>query len=475
MVYRIRDRVEFDSATSETTLYVDLVAGNDGYDGTIDSPLATIQEAVYRFIPPYAPAPYWSKEEPRTIVVKYTPGMPSITEGPIEVPYHKGEGALVVKGEEETLYTVSEVGAPVEKDGYKSLYSIELSGTPLTPGEFDRDAFLTPSGAGVESFPGSNDTVVFSNTDGYVDIITQSIYFGFANYRMELYADGASFDIVRPQINWFVGTGGSTTSNGNYTDAVFNVAGGPIHIQGFQFDGYLGNPDRLRNRPIVINRETSNVRGNSFFFEPGASALIRRCIFNNYSAAPVGGSNIDVVACCYTLGEDWNHDLALRGSKSIGYYSFSYLGTVGYPRLGFNNCSDCKITGMYYDVPNSLTFGGSIAALTNSNISVHNADLIKAYASSQNNSYTFLQDVKIHSDTASNESFWVTRNSYMGMFRCENAGCDGYGLKIEKSSTALVDQVTIVGTQGEVLVGGQATTTVGRPFVNSTTDLCSYI
>jgi len=229
MVYRIRDRVEFDAATTETTLYVDIVAGSDGYDGTVGSPLKTIQEAVYRHIPPYAPAPYWSSSVVKRIIVKYTSGMPILQENVIKPP-HTGAGLFIIEGEMHVESNLVQSGATTTVAGYQGRNRVAFTTSPLTPSSLD-GYFAEPVPdvifGSTELFSYLEHFCIIDNAAGSIDLAAGKIgsVDGFG------YGDTSVIRIVRPQINW-AQPDLDPTDIGAYTSAFINQ-GGTTLIKGF--------------------------------------------------------------------------------------------------------------------------------------------------------------------------------------------------------------------------------------------------
>lgn len=116
-LYRVTDLdpltfVQFTSGAGDvlpdpaTDLWVDPVNGNDAALGSQAAPLATIQKAVDRFFPPSTSPRQINRNTTLTVHVIYTSGMPALTER-VHVPPRKGNGVLVIEGEEEILASVT--------------------------------------------------------------------------------------------------------------------------------------------------------------------------------------------------------------------------------------------------------------------------------------------------------------------------------------------------------------------------------
>lgn len=371
MTHRIRDRVEFSSyEPAETTIFVDPVAGDDGNDGYLQ-PLATIQEAIYRFIPPYAPAPYWARDEVYTINVLYTPGMSTITEA-IHIPVHRGDGTLHIAAQEAVEFSgllqsgAASQGGVSDPDGYfHSHWQITTTTSPMTASTLG-DGYFIRQTTNINEHPSEvyyDNAVIIDNGTNTLDLVMHQLgsFFGFA------YANNMEFDIVQPQIQW---------SHPNDQQVSFAFVNGPLItaeggvnlITGFKFNT-VG-----RNRVFVNGK---GLPGNS---ETKSSTVLARCIFDItepfFNIA--SGSGITLAANFITVNQVllWIFNTAygceLLNTRLISVYTSS--NTV--IRLA-ESSNSVQIYGISYD-GNGLSQSFGVNVWYSSGIDVQSLDIRSA-------------------------------------------------------------------------------------------------
>lgn len=342
MVTKIENQRLYAPLGAGTTIYVDTEAGSDLNTGGVSDPLATIQEAVHRFIPPYGPAPYWARDEVRTISVVYTPGMSPITEF-LHIPLHRGEGVLRIAAQEEETYTglvqsgsLSQ-GGNYDTDGYyNSHYELTCTTSPFVSGSLTDGYFIRPT-----LNPNDHSTefsfeqaAVINNTANTLDIVIYQpgSYLGFG------YGNTMGFDVVRPQVVW-----------SPPDDQGFTFAGGPLITMdgGFnEFSGFrfapLGSSGGAR--VLFHSRATSSV--NSF----GISTTISRCTFEASSDTiyVVEGSGVSLAGCYFDITTGGFTVFKNGSGLNIFNSRFNHAPSSLSSITLMVNCTESQVAGLSY-------------------------------------------------------------------------------------------------------------------------------
>lgn len=461
----------FRDAVSDAILYVDPVSGSDALgDGSLSSPFATVQKAVYALIPPYSPAPYWARGEDKEVRILYSVGMSPIDEF-VHIPIHLGPAALNIVGEEEILYTLTQTGAPAVSDGYKSLYTVNFTSSPMTTGELNKGAFITPvNKSSIATHRNMDDLAIFDNDTGSLRVVSHTIYFGFAGFKGQSYKTNEQFNIVRPQIVWQVS---SNDGYKNPSDAIFNVDGGNVNIEGIRFEGYSGNYGSNSSQVFSYSGNGYKIPNTAGFIMP--SSGLARCIVYDSPAAFLNGNGLYANGLISSIGEDVNFEMCAKGSSNIELNSVIFEARTGYPRLSISGGNNVNINGYFSELTSVTAHPGGLTYENNSHGSLTNVDMNRSFLSSSYNSYLSITDCKIHQSTTSSPSFISYLNSSITMLRCENSGTDGYGVSITKGSKAFADLATVTGTNGEVLVGATVGSAATKPIVDASSDFSAYI
>lgn len=249
----------FDAALRE--VYVNTATGNDDNDGSVGSPLKTVQAAVDRFKPAWLGPQTWNLGDDRLIFVQAG----SSIEESITIPAHNGEGALIIRGEEQVLYSgLEEVGFSAIA-GTSAQQTLSFVGTPLTPASLTFGAFVVPRTNLLDNiFEFQWDNLPITNggnTNSAVPVIASDpgVYTAFSH------VPGAIVDIVEPQINW---NPGEYATGAFYEDACIRNQGGALVVQGF-FWYDAANP--FRTFTVIINNGSSSKQNT------GSTVCVSRC------------------------------------------------------------------------------------------------------------------------------------------------------------------------------------------------------
>lgn len=259
-----------------TLLYVDPENGDDTADGlTSGTQLATIQEAINRFMPPSRGPILLASDEYLEIRVTYTPGMNPIAENIVK-PAHRGPGQLFINADLELVEdALVESGAPALVSGHQGLYRVSFTTSPFVPSALQSGYFVTPDDDIVQAF---SDNVAFiagehgciqDNAADSVDVmfLSPGLLDAFS------YANTAALRVVRPQIAWDP-QDLEVTSFGPMPAQILNQ-GGPLVIKGFIFDrGSSSNPAQQQTLALDMGK----VVGGTFQQE---NTTLTLCIFRN--------------------------------------------------------------------------------------------------------------------------------------------------------------------------------------------------
>lgn len=505
MVYRIRDRVEFDSATAEDTLYVDTVAGNDDYDGTVGSPLATIQEAVYRFIPPYAPVPNWSRSTVNTIQVVYTEGMSVINE-PLHIPFHRGEGLLRIQADMYTPYSGLVQSGALVADGaygdgyYTTHHQLNITTSPLTTGELVDGYFVVPQNAvsGKHEIERAYEYApIYNNTTNSVDVVLggPGVYTGFA------YANTMVFDIVKPQVEWSYpdnNEGGSF-----YGQALITCDGGPVEISGFIFSGSDPKRPLLRSNAapspeyIIVG---GTVLSKNIFNSAGPTSTFAYLFSGSgvWAAGNIVQANNNSLTLCADTNSCIITNMLIRDSDITSITNCANLYSIGISLYGNSGATDYLFvrdgsSGYFYycDCRNAYIWVRSAATNFSSGLSVVNSpsyglrftkylgwtiEDFSLITSANNGAYleqgssaTLIGEI-----SGSANSGVVIQNDCFAALAVTGNGNSEYGVEILDGGSAQVTlaQTSISGSLGEVKVGSSPVRNWGDGSIVDTTELC---
>jgi len=272
---------------STTLLYVDPENGDDTADGlTVSTQLATIQEAINRYLPPTQPPRTLNSDEYLEIRVAYTPGMSPIAENIVK-PAHLGPGQLCINGELELVEdALVQSGGVATVSGHQGLRRVTFTTSPLTPSGLTGGYFVTPDDDIVQAF---SDNVAFiagehgciqDNAADSVDVMFISP--GFIDAFS--YSGGAALRIVRPQIQWDPDDL-EVTSFGPMPAQIINQ-GGPLVIKGFIFD--RGSTSSLAQQQTIA-LDLGKAVGGGFQQE---NTTLTLCIFRNLDNVADGSRSV---------------------------------------------------------------------------------------------------------------------------------------------------------------------------------------
>lgn len=294
---------------SVRTLWVDPVNGDDNASGlTKTTPLKTIQTAINKFLPAKADTPYWTRRDDRFIRVVFTPGMAAIPEN-VVIPYHRGPGALRIVAEEQILVTGLVTSGMSALSGFEQRQRVAFTTSPLTPGAFDHQAFAVLHDRDTiepEIFEALwEDLPIVATAAGTIDVVSSDPGL-FSTFHWQ---NGASVDIVKPQIAWTPPAVTGTNPEGLLPPeppCILNN-GGPLVVQGFLFlapDD--SNPSSLA-RVILVNQDA--YLGNGF----GQSVALNRCVIGTHVsqswATGLSGPGM-IEGCIVTGGNGGIHNLS---------------------------------------------------------------------------------------------------------------------------------------------------------------------
>lgn len=314
------DGVRVDAPETASTLYVDPVAGSDSNDGGVSSPLATVQEAVYRFIPAQAPSPYWARGADKLVSVVHTPGMPAIQEY-LHIPIHRGEGVLRIVGEEHIQHAGLIQSGSLSADGYygdgyfTSHHQLTVTTSVMTPGTLGDGYFVRPTSNpndhtiefGLEMSP------IVNNTADSLDVVL-----GDPGASTALgYADTMEFDVVTPLITWSPpdDQGGATNSGGN----LITIDGGMVEISGFRFEA-VGDA-----RTVIHGNMAPPSDGTGF------ENMISRCIFTGSGSDDwfnIGSGSGICLFGCLRDGPNSSNKFLFIGSQGCSVYNLRQVNMV---------------------------------------------------------------------------------------------------------------------------------------------------
>lgn len=506
-----------DPATTETALYVDPVAGNDGYTGLVSAPLATIQEAIYRFIPPYAPAPYWARNEVYTINVVYTPGMPKITES-IHIPLHLGEGTLHIAAEEHVEHSGLTQSGSLTTDGssgdgyFYAQYELTATTSPFDSDTLGDGYFVRKTNVSEHAIETIYEQVpIITNTTNSLDIVMYApgTFFGFA------YTNASNFDVVRPQIEW-----GHPDDQAFITFAgapLITIEGGMNLITGFKFSDTNSDNDaryifhgkgprvsddnnlttaitrcafeQLTNGNAIITGSGLTFAGNFFDMRTGTSkvgAEMSGCAFYNNRIL-------------HNVGSPAFLNFALN-SESISVISLSYNGSGLSSSSGvrFGDCKklsvnaidirDCGAGLSYYNTWGTLARLSVVNTQSNSGLAILQSKVLFAVSLriivSDNNAVRVIDSIVQSFGTALIENaeengIFIDRSSValssVEINRCGDSAISGeknsyidltnvigsesvrYGIEADLNCTVVATGTnTVTGTLGDALVGTTA-------------------
>lgn len=221
---------------AERDVYVDPVNGNDDNDGLVatqiagtnEGPVQSIQLAVLMFKLPLGRT--WARGADRTIHVKYTAGMATITEQ-ITVPPHNGEGVLIIDAEENVLFSgLIENGALSAVAGFECRSRLTFTTAPLTPAALARTAFVRSRSRGENVIDAcAEDLPIVANANNSVDVVVgePGIFTAF-NYQ-----NGTVVDIVAPQVPWGLSPEPAGSVLMLQRTLITNIGGSPLLVRGF--------------------------------------------------------------------------------------------------------------------------------------------------------------------------------------------------------------------------------------------------
>jgi len=432
MTYHISERMTFGAATTETTLYVDIVAGFDGYDGTVSSPLKTIQEAIYRFFPPYSPAQFLDSSDLREIILVYTPGMPSIQEQVVK-PLHKGGAVLYIRAQHRVEASVVQSGSLALETGHQSLRRINFTTAPFVGNTLQDGYFVLPTdptvGGALVPTVATEISAIVNNGDGYVlaPFSNPEIQdaFGFTN--------ASTLDIVQPQIEWDSPT--TNVGNGAVVSPLITNQGGGLIIQGFIFDR-SGDPSSHDRQTLVLDHGTEATGSNTSMILCRFANLFS--IADTSSSLMISSSYMDMgtnsiqlnqvrdltIARCHLTGPAG--ELQVRYSDLVNInssYISRYAGITN--KVQIIQCRNCDVSGIDFRTDVNLIMNGSGGSVQNCTFEGMGSSCITV-------------DDKSH----------IVINSVTG-----SAGNTSHGVEVGDFASVRILGSTVTGTLGDIRVG----------------------
>ncbi len=335
-------------------LWVDPANGDDENIGDEDFPLATLQVAVYKLIPPHLPVPSWESGDDRIINVVAN-GIRVDLEAPTIIPHHEGLGVLYIRGEEEVVYAdlMQEDGAGAAAvAGFYSKHTLEVSTSAL-----DADEFALPNDdTEYAAFIRWTEATMLDGWTGYnyfdyaddksIPIITNSadqltVVAGQWNWwTMNSGQTDRRFDIVRPLIKF---RWASANPTGDYEARWMFQASGRVMFEGFVFDAANGS---------LIRNTNSQTAGTG---DPQRCPLrIARSYLLTKSQYIVGGSDCTAFMGC-TMATRTNY--SFLGAECNLFLSGVYVKHTAGERfyIGANNLT---AYGLVLEVPDVIGGGG---------------------------------------------------------------------------------------------------------------------
>lgn len=439
---------------STGTLYVNHDTGSNSNDGTSLAPLATIQEAVNRFLPLAAGIQNWDYGDDRTIMVQDPGNANSNFEESIVIPPHAGLGILYIIGEETTLAgtTTLTSGSVFQAiSGYEVRHNLYFQ-LPVSPA-FDDVPAWDDAGFWV---PGS-----FTNTDPFarqleylphVELqagpsggnIASVVALDPNSWTAFEFPNSTSVSLVAPVTTWQPGPADAT--NGFLAAPCITNQGSPLIVQGFNFTA-REDTDQFLQGSVLHNTGGPTAYQTS---DTVGTVWISRCILDESPVNGTGfyelfsgfGISVSAIIKAYTAGFiTRNAEVTFVNTRMDGVDDFkqSTLSLWGIDISGVGGWSfdDCTIENMYVDLRGNLV-------LTRTDVTI-NALTVESAGVSPAVRVERKSELRLNS---------------VGSRLAGTTGNTGVGMIVQEMSQVVwsgsIVSATLSGSSGDLQVGGNA-------------------
>ncbi len=396
-----------------TTLYVNTSTGSDENPGSLASPLATVQCAVYKFLPPHGPARTIAYGTPLTVHVTG-----NVT-GRLHKPFHQGDGELLIAFAETVVHSgIAVVSGAATSAAYHALRRLTVAPGSFTADVLAKNSFVRPVSPSFPTSPmeiAQEQVTVYGNATGSIDVIYASAGNPTALAALD------TFDVVRPLYRWTLDNAPQPVQSYQGTGSMITNDGGCLVITGAEFYGTTTN---YTMRRLVTNRTDGNTHAFSQSF------AVSRCVFTSWRA-PILDSYSAACACILNATTAYSYALIVPGAIAPEISSVLMTHTTAPYVIEVHKCSQLYVFGLIVECAS----GQPIFLLKDSTIYLMN--------------YFDFRSAQMVLSGCSAKGWGDYLGLYNGSF--ENCG-SAYPLVLEGNSHAFV--ATMIGSTGNTAAAG---------------------